>query len=596
MNRRTNLKILFVCVLMLGYMSGFQTWKADRAYAASGKWTTVGNPGISNGYMNYLKLAVENGTVYATFQDSTNNSRLNVMKYTNTDGWKSLDDTGLTQQIAYTTPILVRNGVPYIVYPDSAHDGRATVMMYSEGNGWTPVGNPDSLPPMGYSPALAIDQNGTPYIAFTNNFKVFVMKLDQADGNWKFVGSTIYAQDSPSDIYLEVANGIPFLAYQFNFNGYKTVVMKYTETTNWKQLGSANFNNNGNDLPSFAVYNGQPYLAYGDKNHGLKATVITYHEPDGWAPVGNEGFTPGFAYYTSLAFDEGGTPFVAFRDNANSAKATVMKYNKDGVWELVGNAGFSAGLINNTSLAIDQGTPYLAYQDSVYDQKITVMKFAKASTVSYDGNGASAGSVPVDSNGYDDQANVTVAGNTGNLERPGYAFAGWNTAADGSGTDYMGGDTFTIGNSNVTLYAKWTSLNVVVSYAPGEHGKISAVSETVAIGGHPAAVPSVTPDSGYRFTGWSSDGGVTLLKSDKLTTTVITGPITYTAYFARIVKGDINGEGGVTSADALLLLSYLKDGSGGFGPAELEAADINGDGVLDQNDVRAILAMVTGKG
>ncbi|MHA6534097.1 InlB B-repeat-containing protein [Paenibacillus sp. BAC0078] len=594
MTARKVVLMLLVCMLTVGYIPEFQTWKVDRAYAASGKWTTVGSAGFSDGYMDYLRLAVENGTPYVTFQDTTNSGRLSVMKYTSTDGWKTLANTGLTQQTVYTTPIVARNGVPYIVYPDSAHDGRATVMKYSEGNGWTPVGNPDSLPPMGYNAALEIDQAGTPYIAFTNNFKVFVMKLDPADGNWKFVGSTIYSSSSPSDIELKMDNGVLFLAYQYNFNGYKTVVMRYTESTNWQKLGDGNFNNNGNYLSSFAVYDGQPYLAFGDKTQSYKATVVTYSELNGWKPVGKEGFSPAGAFFTSLAFDGEGTPFIAFRDGA-SAKATVMKYGNDGVWQFVGNAGFSEGLINKTSLAIDHGTPYIAYQDSVYGQKMTVMKLSEAYTVSYDGNGASSGSVPVDSNLYDNQASVPVAGNTGNLEKPGYAFAGWNTSADGSGTDYKEGDIFTISNSKVTLYAKWTSLNVTVNYAPGEHGTISAASETVASGGHPAAVPSVTPNSGYRFIGWSSDGGVTKLSGDELKATVVTGAITYTVYYARIVKGDANGDGILTAADALLLTKYLK-GSIQLSPEELEAADVNGDGVVDEKDVKAILAMLTGKG
>ena len=38
--------------------------------------------------------------------------------------------------------------------------------------------------------------------------------------------------------------------------------------------------------------------------------------------------------------------------------------------------------------------------------------------------------------------------------RAGYVFKGWNTAADGSGTSYASGATFT-GNADTTLYAQW---------------------------------------------------------------------------------------------------------------------------------------------
>lgn len=39
--------------------------------------------------------------------------------------------------------------------------------------------------------------------------------------------------------------------------------------------------------------------------------------------------------------------------------------------------------------------------------------------------------------------------------RDGYTFTGWNTAADGSGTNYAAGATYT-GNADLSLYAQWT--------------------------------------------------------------------------------------------------------------------------------------------
>jgi uncharacterized repeat protein (TIGR02543 family) len=76
--------------------------------------------------------------------------------------------------------------------------------------------------------------------------------------------------------------------------------------------------------------------------------------------------------------------------------------------------------------------------------------------INYDSNGASSGSVPSDTYSYNDGDPVTVLGNTGSLERSGYTFAGWNTAADASGTTYSANDSFNIGAADVTLYAKWT--------------------------------------------------------------------------------------------------------------------------------------------
>ena len=75
-------------------------------------------------------------------------------------------------------------------------------------------------------------------------------------------------------------------------------------------------------------------------------------------------------------------------------------------------------------------------------------------TVRYDANGATSGTVPTDSHGYKYLDGATVLDNSGNLKRTDYAFMGWNTKADGSGTDYQPGESFPV-TDNITLYAKW---------------------------------------------------------------------------------------------------------------------------------------------
>ncbi len=73
--------------------------------------------------------------------------------------------------------------------------------------------------------------------------------------------------------------------------------------------------------------------------------------------------------------------------------------------------------------------------------------------------------MPSDSSAYLFDAQVTVLGNTGALERTGYTFAGWNTAANGSGTAYAVAATFSI-VGNTTLYAQWT-LDACVTWPSG---------------------------------------------------------------------------------------------------------------------------------
>jgi uncharacterized repeat protein (TIGR02543 family) len=80
--------------------------------------------------------------------------------------------------------------------------------------------------------------------------------------------------------------------------------------------------------------------------------------------------------------------------------------------------------------------------------------------VSYNANGATGGNVPTESNVYDQGDSVTVLDNSGNLVKAGYTFAGWNTQADGNGTNYSPSDTFAMGNSNIVLYAMWKPLSL----------------------------------------------------------------------------------------------------------------------------------------
>ena len=115
------------------------------------------------------------------------------------------------------------------------------------------------------------------------------------------------------------------------------------------------------------------------------------------------------------------------------------------------------------------------YSFSMPASNVTVTATFKAATpaaytVTYDANGATSGTVPTDSTSYDANASVTVLGNTGNLVKTDYTFAGWNTKADGTGTDYAAGDTFTI-TADTTLYAKWTANTITVTFSTSTDGK-----------------------------------------------------------------------------------------------------------------------------
>ena len=120
-------------------------------------------------------------------------------------------------------------------------------------------------------------------------------------------------------------------------------------------------------------------------------------------------------------------------------------------------------------------------------------------TLAYDANGGSG--APDDQSG-DAFSDVTVSATT--PTREGYSFTGWNTAADGSGTDYAAGSSYTLPASGTdTLYAQWDPNTVTLAYdanggsgAPGDQSGDAFSDVTVS---------ATTPTrEGYSFTGWNT--------------------------------------------------------------------------------------------
>ncbi len=89
-------------------------------------------------------------------------------------------------------------------------------------------------------------------------------------------------------------------------------------------------------------------------------------------------------------------------------------------------------------------------------------------TVTYNANGAT-GDLPASATKYKAGDNITVLGNTGSLSKSGYTFAGWNTAADGSGTHYDAGATISGIAADITLFAQWIRLTPPTASAAAEY-------------------------------------------------------------------------------------------------------------------------------
>ena len=138
--------------------------------------------------------------------------------------------------------------------------------------------------------------------------------------------------------------------------------------------------------------------------------------------------------------------------------------------------------------------------DITVDRNITLIPVFTASaagnyTIIYIGNGNTGGDPPA-TGMY--SSSTTISGK-GNLSNDGYAFSGWNTNDNGSGTNYAPGATYSNG-TNLTLYAKWTPMNIWTAGAHNDNwNNTSNWSEnTVPVSNKDVFIPT-NPSGGNIF-------------------------------------------------------------------------------------------------
>lgn len=164
-------------------------------------------------------------------------------------------------------------------------------------------------------------------------------------------------------------------------------------------------------------------------------------------------------------------------------------------------------------------------------------------TVTYDGNGNTSGSVPVDSSSpYAVGSKVTIL-SKGDLAKTGHAFAGWEltTSTGTTGTKVYASSeddidestpSFTLPDGDVTLTAQWTPANTyTVTYDPGKgSGTMDADTATEGVAFTlPACTftPPAYKDVTKGFAGWKIGDTDTIVSAGA--TYTFTGDTTVTA-------------------------------------------------------------------
>jgi hypothetical protein len=225
------------------------------------------------------------------------------------------------------------------------------------------------------------------------------------------------------------------------------------------------------------------------------------------------------------------------------------------VFNLSDGSGFSKEgytLIGWNTQADGLGTAYaLGEEYTMPDYDVTLYAVWEANTyvLSYDANGGS-GTI-ADQNVKTDET-INLSDGSG-FSKDGYTLTGWNTEADGSGTSYALGGSFTMPPNDETLYAVWEANTYVLSYdANGGSGTIAdqnfKTDEKVILSDGSAFSKDL-----YDIAGWSTQSGdnsVEYLLGEVFTMP----PHNETLYAVWELKSDITA--------TLDIEGYVKDTSG----------------------------------
>jgi hypothetical protein len=273
----------------------------------------------------------------------------------------------------------------------------------------------------------------------------------------------------------------------------------------------------------------------------------------------------------------GATINFAASFQAQAGQFYEVRWNADGAEQVRQGQVTSATTWNDTLSVTDvQANLRVRLTVEVFDQR----------TVTYDANGGS-GTVPATSNTPSDPDYQVTLSLGATLSRAGYDLSGWNTRADGKGTSYALGATYTLASASDKLYAVWTK-NTPSVYTP----KYSAITVSPDMNGDGRGeVLTITATTG-ALTRHAPDVAVSKLSAVKL----VDGGLVGSRVFgpgdwdgdkkADVVTVDTsgvmwlrqgNGKGGVGSAPG----SAIQIGRGWSAYRIVPSGDLDSDGVND---------------
>ena len=531
-----------------------------RVYNVSSEdWLNMGMPMNPSGKVFSVSLFIDEDTytpyiAYAEEVGEYFNQQITVKKYIG-GNWVDVGAPRFSEQFSWFPSLVVHDGTPYVAY--QAWSSNITVKKF--GTNWVDVGTP--MFKAGDLPRLAMDD--ALYVAFFDDDygeRASVMKFNGSE--WVYVGQPGISEGRVNVVDLKVVGGVPYVAYADQGLGGKVTVKKFNGNQ-WVDVGQHGLSEGEGAYPSLFIIGDKIYLAFSDYENNGRATVmeyvgfpVTYHGNGHTA-----GSPPAAVPYKSGAtvtvpgntgnLTREGHEFVGWNtapDGSGTAYTAGSQFvmgneevNLYAQWEVNqyqvhyngnGNDGGTApasetsdygstvtvagpGNLTKTGYSFDSwntaadgsGTRYEPGDSFVLGaSNVTLYAQWKINQyeVRYNGNGNDGGTV-TGSVYADYGSTVTVAG-PGNLTKKGYSFDSWNTKQDGTGDRYEPGDTFTLGASNVTLYAQWKVNQYEVRYNGNGNDGGTVTGSVYADYGSTVTVagPGSLTKEGHRFVDWNT--------------------------------------------------------------------------------------------
>ena len=248
---------------------------------------------------------------------------------------------------------------------------------------------------------------------------------------------------------------------------------------------------------------GRSVTAYwiGARNEGASYTVKTGGGDSSSSPFNHNTYAEGTA--TGPAYVAPVYTIKYYANNGGTASSTQSKTwgyaatIRSNSWSKTGHA--FAGWATSSSATTAQYQPGASYSTNA-DLTLYAVWAPNTYAVTYNGNGNDGGTQPAaQSKTY----NVALTLQQNTYTKTGHHFTEWNKAADGSGTGYAAGGSYTT-NAAATLYAIWAPDTYVVTFDGNGADGGSVEPQTKTYGAPLVLQQNGYTRQGYTFSGWNT--------------------------------------------------------------------------------------------